>query len=100
MASIVRRREFLAGSAALAGAAIGGGFTCVEVTSAAPIEVPVIEKLSIRVLVELHAQSFLAPGNCQRGDAVRALDDVVSDARRNGLVADNAVYHGVDLTLR
>jgi 7,8-dihydropterin-6-yl-methyl-4-(beta-D-ribofuranosyl)aminobenzene 5'-phosphate synthase len=51
MAGIVRRREFLAGSAALAGAAIGG-FTCVEVASAAAIEVPVIEKLSIRVLVD------------------------------------------------
>jgi 7,8-dihydropterin-6-yl-methyl-4-(beta-D-ribofuranosyl)aminobenzene 5'-phosphate synthase len=61
MASIVRRREFLAGSAALAGAAIGGGFTCVEVTSAAPIEVPVIEKLSIRVLVDSTHNLFLCP---------------------------------------
>jgi hypothetical protein len=51
MASIVGRREFLAGSAALAGAAMGSGFTCVEVASAAPIEVPTIYKLSIRVLL-------------------------------------------------
>jgi 7,8-dihydropterin-6-yl-methyl-4-(beta-D-ribofuranosyl)aminobenzene 5'-phosphate synthase len=59
MASMMRRREFLAGSAALAGAAMGGGFTCVEVASAAPIEVPVIDKLSIRVLVDSMHNLFL-----------------------------------------
>ena len=62
MASMVRRREFLAGSAALAGSAIGGGFACVEVASAAPIEVPVIDKLSIRVLVDSTHNLFLRPG--------------------------------------
>ena len=67
MASIVRRREFLAGSAALAGAAIGGGYTCVEVTSAAPIEVPVIEKLSIRVLVDSTHNLFLRPAIVNAG---------------------------------
>ncbi len=61
MASTVRRREFLAGSAALAGAAMGGGFACVEVASAATIEVPVIDKLSIRVLVDSTHNLFLRP---------------------------------------
>ena len=62
MAGIVRRREFLAGSAAaLAGAAMGGGFACVEVASAATIEVPVIDKLSIRVLVDSTHNLFLPP---------------------------------------
>jgi 7,8-dihydropterin-6-yl-methyl-4-(beta-D-ribofuranosyl)aminobenzene 5'-phosphate synthase len=75
MASIVRRRDFLAGSTALAGAVFGGGFTCVEVASAAPIEVPVIDrlasaapievplidKLSIRVLVDSTHNLFLRP---------------------------------------
>jgi hypothetical protein len=35
------RRDFLVSSAALAGAAVGGAFTCIEFASAAPIEVPV-----------------------------------------------------------
>jgi 7,8-dihydropterin-6-yl-methyl-4-(beta-D-ribofuranosyl)aminobenzene 5'-phosphate synthase len=61
MTSIVGRREFLAGSAALTGAAMGSGFACVEFASAAPVEVPVIEKLSIRVLVDSTHNLFLRP---------------------------------------
>jgi 7,8-dihydropterin-6-yl-methyl-4-(beta-D-ribofuranosyl)aminobenzene 5'-phosphate synthase len=38
MARTFGRRDFLVGSAALTGAAVGG-FTCVELASAAPIDV-------------------------------------------------------------
>src|SRR5262249_39278149 len=58
----LRRRDFLTGSAALAGAAAADGFSCVEFASAAPIEVPVIDKLSIRVLVDSTHDLFLRPG--------------------------------------
>ena len=36
----------------------------------------------------------------EQGDAVRALDDVLPDARRDELVADDAVDHGLDVALR
>jgi 7,8-dihydropterin-6-yl-methyl-4-(beta-D-ribofuranosyl)aminobenzene 5'-phosphate synthase len=55
------RRDFLAGSAAIAGAAVGGSFTCVEFATAAPIEVPVVDKLSIKVLVDSTHDLFLRP---------------------------------------
>jgi 7,8-dihydropterin-6-yl-methyl-4-(beta-D-ribofuranosyl)aminobenzene 5'-phosphate synthase len=57
----LRRRDFLTGSVALAGAAAAGGFSCVEFASAAPIEVPIVDKLSIRVLVDSTHNLFLRP---------------------------------------
>ena len=62
MTRTLGRRDFLVGSAVLAGTAVGGGFTCVEFASAAPIEVPVVDKLSIRVLVDSTHNLFLRPG--------------------------------------
>jgi 7,8-dihydropterin-6-yl-methyl-4-(beta-D-ribofuranosyl)aminobenzene 5'-phosphate synthase len=56
------RRDFLKGSAALAGAAASDGFMCVEWASAAPIDVPVVDKLSIRVLVDSTHNLFVRPG--------------------------------------
>ena len=56
------RRDFLVDSTALAGAVVGGSFTCVEFASAAPIEVPVVDKLSIKVLVDSTHNLFLRPG--------------------------------------
>jgi 7,8-dihydropterin-6-yl-methyl-4-(beta-D-ribofuranosyl)aminobenzene 5'-phosphate synthase len=56
------RRDFLKGSAAVAGAAAAGSFSCVELTAAAPIEPPVVDKLSIRVLVDSTHNLFLRPG--------------------------------------
>ena len=41
MVAELRRRDFLKGSAAI-GMAAAGGFTCVEIAGAAPIEAPVI----------------------------------------------------------
>jgi 7,8-dihydropterin-6-yl-methyl-4-(beta-D-ribofuranosyl)aminobenzene 5'-phosphate synthase len=48
----MKRREFLTASAAFAAASAAGGFSCVEIASATPIEVPTIDKLSVRVLVD------------------------------------------------
>ncbi len=55
------RRDFLKGSAALAGAAAANAFSCVEIASAAPIEVPTVDKLSIRVLVDSSYDLFFKP---------------------------------------
>src|SRR6266699_2400055 len=55
------RRDFLTGSAALAGLAAADSFMCVELASAVPIDVPVVDKLSIRVLVDSTHNLFLRP---------------------------------------
>lgn len=57
----LKRRDFLKASAALAGAAAAGGFTCMEIASAAPIDVPSIDKLSVRVLVDGAFDLFSRP---------------------------------------
>jgi 7,8-dihydropterin-6-yl-methyl-4-(beta-D-ribofuranosyl)aminobenzene 5'-phosphate synthase len=83
MKTSIRRREFLKASAAFAGAA-AGGFGCVEIASAAPIEIPTIDKLSIRVLVDQQHDQFLqgstingvvhqAPGPGRSADARNVL---------------------------
>src|SRR5258708_1635754 len=54
----VGRRDFLKSSAAFA-AASAGAFSCVEFASAAPIEVPTVDKLAIRVLVDQQHDQFL-----------------------------------------
>ena len=58
MTSSFHRRDFLKASAAVAGAAVAG-FKCVEIANAAPIDVPTIDKLSIRVLVDQQHDQFL-----------------------------------------
>ena len=55
------RRDFLKLSTALAGVAATGSFACVGIASAAPIEVPTIDKLSLRVLVDQQHDQFLRP---------------------------------------
>ena len=55
------RRDFLKASAAFAGAAAANAFSCVEIASAAPIEVPTVDKLSIRVLVDSSFDQFFRP---------------------------------------
>lgn len=62
----MRRRDFLKASAAFAGAAAAGGFSCVEIAGAAPIEAPVVDKLSVRVLVDLTHNIFLRPTTFNR----------------------------------
>ena len=55
------RRDFLKSSAALAAASAAGGFACVEIAGAAPIEVPTVDKLAIRVLVDSSYDLFFRP---------------------------------------
>jgi 7,8-dihydropterin-6-yl-methyl-4-(beta-D-ribofuranosyl)aminobenzene 5'-phosphate synthase len=56
----MKRRDFLKASAAFAGAAVGG-FSRVEFSGAAPIQVPVVDKLSAHVLIDLTHNIFLKP---------------------------------------
>ena len=62
MTDTLRRRDFLKASAAFAGAAAAGGFACVEIASAAPIEAPVVDKLAVRVLIDGSFDAFFRPG--------------------------------------
>jgi 7,8-dihydropterin-6-yl-methyl-4-(beta-D-ribofuranosyl)aminobenzene 5'-phosphate synthase len=55
------RRDFLKSSAALAAASAAGGFSCIEIASAAPIEVPTVDRLAIRVLVDSSYDLFFRP---------------------------------------
>ncbi|MFL5065711.1 MAG: MBL fold metallo-hydrolase, partial [Xanthobacteraceae bacterium] len=55
-----KRRDFLKASAAFAAAGAAGGFSCVEIASAAPIDVPTIDKLTMRVLIDQAHDQFLA----------------------------------------
>jgi 7,8-dihydropterin-6-yl-methyl-4-(beta-D-ribofuranosyl)aminobenzene 5'-phosphate synthase len=54
------RREFLKTSAALA-AASAANLSCIEIASAAPIEVLTVDKLAIRVLVDSSYDLFFRP---------------------------------------
>ena len=81
----LKRRDFLKASVALAGAAAAGGFSCVEIASAAPIQVPTIDKLTIRVLIDQAHDSFL------RGSTVNG---VVHEGPGPGRSADaRNVFH-------
>ncbi len=57
----MNRRDALKMSASFAMAAAAGGFSCVELARAAPIEVPTIDKLSVRVLVDSASDIFFKP---------------------------------------
>jgi 7,8-dihydropterin-6-yl-methyl-4-(beta-D-ribofuranosyl)aminobenzene 5'-phosphate synthase len=57
----MKRRDFVKGSAALAGAAAVGGLSCPEFASAARIEVPTIDKLTMHVLIDSSHDRFLRP---------------------------------------
>ena len=57
-----RRREFLKASAAFAAASAAGGFGCIEIAKAAPINPPQVDKLSVRVLIDGSYNLFLRPG--------------------------------------
>src|SRR6202140_595114 len=45
----------------LAASAPPGGFACIEMAKAGPIEVPTIDKLSVRVLVDSASDIFFKP---------------------------------------
>ena len=58
---MIKRREFLKASAALAAASAAGGFGCVEIAGAAPIKPPVVDRVSMRVLIDGSYNLFLRP---------------------------------------
>jgi 7,8-dihydropterin-6-yl-methyl-4-(beta-D-ribofuranosyl)aminobenzene 5'-phosphate synthase len=57
----LNRRDALKMSAGFALAAAAGGFSCVELAKAGPIEVPTIDKLGVRVLVDSAGDIFFKP---------------------------------------
>src|SRR5689334_6518107 len=91
MKTLFDRRRFLKTSAALAGTA-AAGFTCVELASAAPIQVPTVDKLSIRVLMDQQHDQFL------RGSTVQG---VVHEGPGSGRSADarNVLHNEWGLSL-
>ena len=58
----LKRREFLKASAAIAAVSAAGGFSCIEMASAAPISAPVVDRLSVRVLIDGSFNLFLQSG--------------------------------------
>ena len=64
MVGNVDRRGFLRGSAAFAAGA-AAGFACIEVATAAPVAVPVVDRLSLRVLIDSAHDQFLKPATVQ-----------------------------------
>ena len=56
-----KRRDFLKASAAFTAASAAGGFSCLEIASAAPISPPVVDRLAVRVLIDGSFNSFLRP---------------------------------------
>ena len=61
----LKRRDFLKASAAFAAASAASGFWCVEFASAAPIQAPMVDRLSVRVLIDGAYNLFLRPGEVQ-----------------------------------
>jgi 7,8-dihydropterin-6-yl-methyl-4-(beta-D-ribofuranosyl)aminobenzene 5'-phosphate synthase len=57
-----KRRDFLRGCAAIGGAIAAGNFSCIEIAKAAAIDIPVVDKLSIRVLIDGSQNIFERPG--------------------------------------
>jgi 7,8-dihydropterin-6-yl-methyl-4-(beta-D-ribofuranosyl)aminobenzene 5'-phosphate synthase len=55
----LNRRGFLRASTAFAAVSAAGGFGCVEIANAATIQVPVVDKLTIRVLIDSSHDQFL-----------------------------------------
>jgi 7,8-dihydropterin-6-yl-methyl-4-(beta-D-ribofuranosyl)aminobenzene 5'-phosphate synthase len=73
------RRDALKMSAGFALAAAAGGFSCVEMAKAGPIEVPTIDKLSVRVLVDSASDIFFKP---QEVNGVKIEPGRPSDSKR------------------
>ncbi len=57
----VTRRDVLKTSTSFAMTAAAGGFSCVEMAKAGPLEVPTIDRMSIRVLVDSATDIFFRP---------------------------------------
>lgn len=68
----VGRRDFLKGTAAVAGATAASNFICFEIANAAPITPPVVDKLTIRVLLDSAHDIFLRGQEVNGVKATRA----------------------------
>ena len=92
MTTSLRRRDFLKSSAAMAAMSGAGGFSCIEIASAQPIQVPTIDKLTMRVLVDQQHDQFL------RGSTVNG---VVHDGPGPGRSSDarNVLHNEWGLSL-
>lgn len=74
------RRDFLKGTAAVAGTTAAGNFICFEIASAASITPPSVDKLTIRVLLDSAHDIFLRGQEVNGVKAIRARPS--SDYRR------------------
>jgi 7,8-dihydropterin-6-yl-methyl-4-(beta-D-ribofuranosyl)aminobenzene 5'-phosphate synthase len=75
----IKRRDVLKASAAFAAVAAAGGFSCQEVASAGPIEIPTVDRLSVRVLVDGASDIFFRP---QEASGVRTEPGRSADSKR------------------
>ena len=79
MAHKPARRDVLKASAAFAAVAAMGGVSCVEIASAAPIQVPTIDKLKVRCIVDSASDIFFRP---QEASGVKTEPGRSADSRR------------------
>jgi 7,8-dihydropterin-6-yl-methyl-4-(beta-D-ribofuranosyl)aminobenzene 5'-phosphate synthase len=77
--SHINRRDALKMSGGFALAAAAGGFSCIEMAKAGPIDVPTIDKLSVRVLVDSASDIFFRP---QEVSGVKTEPGRSADSRR------------------
>src|SRR5712672_4545677 len=77
--SDINRRDALKMSGGFALAAAAGGFSCIEMAKAGPIDVPTIDKLSVRVLVDSASDIFFRP---QEVSGVKTEPGRSADSRR------------------
>ncbi|MHB8269671.1 MBL fold metallo-hydrolase, partial [Bradyrhizobium sp.] len=73
------RRDALKMSAGFALTAAAGGFSCIEMAKAGSIDVPTIDKLSVRVLVDSASDLFFKP---QEANGVKTEPGRSSDSKR------------------
>src|SRR5258708_3418768 len=77
--SHINRRDALRMSGGFALAAAAGGFSCIEMAKAGSIDVPTIDKLSVRVLVDSASDIFFRP---QEVSGVKTEPGRSADSRR------------------
>jgi 7,8-dihydropterin-6-yl-methyl-4-(beta-D-ribofuranosyl)aminobenzene 5'-phosphate synthase len=81
MTDAIKRREFLKATVTLAGAAAAGNLSCSELASAAAIEPPLIDKLSVNVLVDSSHDWYFKPSQVH-GVSIRPGPPRAADFRR------------------
>jgi 7,8-dihydropterin-6-yl-methyl-4-(beta-D-ribofuranosyl)aminobenzene 5'-phosphate synthase len=61
MSDAIKRRDFLKATVALAGATAAGSLCCGDLASATQIEPPVVDKLTVNLLIDSSQDSFFKP---------------------------------------